>query len=359
MAALLLESAGHVTRENWCDLCLILRNEFWVTKWKAQFNLQDEPEFAWLCKMVEEPEETPDFDKLMNKVLLLNLVMVVLESTYDVMNWNEPAWMDYVELVFAFIYVGEVCIKLSVKAFAEYWSFSTNRFDFFTTWLLLATSILPYMPFAEVKADLSHYANILRLLRLLRVLKQLKKFPSVQFMVFTVSRIMSAAGEILALMGTSMFFFCNLSVNLFGGVLYEGNPKLEGTEYAENRWFFLNFNDMFAAFAMWFVQVLNEYVPSYSQALHRASAYGEFAWWIVVLFYITTAAIMYELLLAFTIDIFLAVKSEWYHEDEDEESSSSSSSSDGEEKEEKDEEDEKETKEKKEKKEKGEKEEKE
>merc|ERR1719502_362779 len=117
------------------------------------------------------------------------------------------------------------------------------------------------------------------------------------------------------LMGTFFFFFCNLSLNLFGGLLYEGNEALEGSEYNEKHWFVLNFNDMPSAFLTWFVQVLCEYVPNYSDALTRSATaaglwYGPWASIIVLLFYITTAAIMYELLLAFTVDVFMDVKKE-------------------------------------------------
>jgi two pore calcium channel protein len=173
----------------------------------------------------------PLFDVIMNYVLVLNLGLVVIESFFDYYQWDEPAFMDYIDIAFSFVYLGEVCVKLAVKSWGEYWSDGGNRFDFFTTWLLLSTSLVKYLPFDAVKTDLSHYANILRLLRLIRILKQLKRYPQVQFMLKTVSRIIAEASEVLALMGTFFFFFCTLAVNLFGGLLYEGNDSLEGSEY--------------------------------------------------------------------------------------------------------------------------------
>merc|ERR1719316_1853716 len=104
-------------------------------------------------------------------------------------------------------------------------------------------------------------------------------------------------------------------MNLFGGLLYEGNEALDESEYAEKHWFVLNFNDMPMAFMSWFVQILCEYVPNYADALRRTAtaagySYGFYSGCIVLLFYITTAAIMYELLLAFTVDVFMDVKKE-------------------------------------------------
>merc|ERR1719316_2468970 len=124
------------------------------------------------------------------------------------------------------------------------------------------------------------YANILRLLRLLRVVKKLKKYPRVQFMVSTVVRMVEAAGDILALLGVVLFFFTTFSVNFFGGLLYEGNEKLEGSDFEEKHWFVFNFNDVIMAFGTWFTQLLCEYAPEWADALWRVSSMGEIAWYI-------------------------------------------------------------------------------
>ena len=46
-----------------------------------------------------------------------------------------------------------------------------------------------------------------------------------------------------SLLAEVVFFFTTLGVNLFGGVLYKGNPGLEHTEYEEKHWYVFNFND--------------------------------------------------------------------------------------------------------------------
>jgi len=309
-----------ITKEKFCDVCEVLRSKYQITDRNSCFALESSPSASWLCEKVWEPAENPAFDQFMNKVLLINLALVILESYYNLCdNENEPAWMDYLDLAFSFVYVGEVAVKLSVMSFGEYWVDVANQFDFWTTWLLLATSLLPYLSEYE-GLDLSRYANILRLLRLVRILKQLKRYESVQLMIKVVSRSIATASEILSLMGVSFFFFASLSVNLFGGLIYEGNPKLEGTEYAGKYWYAFNFNDMPMALATWFMQILLEYVPLYAEAISKVSSYGSIAWVIVLIFYITTAAIMYELLLAFTVEVFITVKEEGNDDFSDEES---------------------------------------
>merc|ERR1719198_372696 len=102
--------------------------------------------------------------------------------------------MKFLELAFSLLYLGEVTLKLAVKSCEEYFADRANIFDFFTTWLLLGTSVLQ----EEGGAELSRYANVLRLLRLLRVVKQLKSLPAVQFMVSTMVKLISASTDILS-----------------------------------------------------------------------------------------------------------------------------------------------------------------
>lgn len=131
-----------------------------------------------------------------------------------------------------------------------------------------------------------------------------------QFMVSTVVRMVELAADILSVLGVCVFFFTTFSVNFFGGLLYKGNPALEGTDYAEKHWFVFNFNDVIMGFATWFTQLLCEFAPEWADALYRASSIGPIAWYIYPTFYVFGVAIMFEILQAFTIETYLALKEE-------------------------------------------------
>jgi len=323
-AELLLQHFGEVTEEKFLDACRVFQNQIWATPKDSCMKRRlprawEEQRYTWLRNIVWEPRELPTFDVFMNQVLLANFALVILQSAYNLNDWGTPAAFRILDLVFAFAYVGEVVVKLSVKSWAEYCSFWANKFDFFTTWLLLATTLLPYLPFATVQADLKHYANILRLLRLIRVVKQLKQFPRVQFMVRTVSRMVNAAGDILQLLGVLLFFFSALSMNLWGGVLYEGQPSLKELDYGKKHLYVFNFNDMSMAFTTFFAQLLSEYVPENADALQAASSWGNIAWYVFPAFYLLGVAIIFEITKAFTIEYYLAIKEEAEDEEEKEE----------------------------------------
>merc|ERR1712187_863211 len=151
------------------------------------------------------------------------------------------------------------------------------------------------------------YMNILRLLRLLRVLQQLRRFPAVTLMVETVYRLVLASTDILTLLGVVVFFFTTLSVQLWGGLLYMTNPALEETEYAENKHYVLNFNDVPMAFGVWTVTLLCEYVPEFPDAVEKVSAYP-WTWVIFPIFYLFAVSVVFELVKAFTIEVFMSIK---------------------------------------------------
>mmetsp|Transcript_44385 Transcript_44385/g.105122 ORF Transcript_44385/g.105122 Transcript_44385/m.105122 type:complete len:766 (-) Transcript_44385:51-2348(-) len=245
------------------------------------------------------------FDDVMTNVLLVNFVLVVLESMYDLNQWEEPAWMDWSEFTFSFIYLGEVCCKLAVMSFGTYWSANANKFDLFTTLLLLSTSILEKV----AGSSLSTYANMLRLLRLLRVVKQLKKQKQVQFMIMIVYNLVSQAKDILTLLLVVTFFFTALSIQVYGGLMYEENPLLEGTEYVEKHMTVLNFNDFVMAFGAWFVLLLVEYNPIFPDAAAKVGP-SPVLWLIFPAFYMTGVMIVFELVKAFTIEVFMELYQE-------------------------------------------------
>merc|ERR1712039_408356 len=92
-----------------------------------------------------------------------------------------------------------------------------------------------------------------------------------------------------------------------------------GTEYKEKHWYVFNFNDMFMATALWFNQVLCEYVPTCTDAIYKTSNHPDLAWLIFPAFYFIGCAILYELLLAFTVQVFFDTKEEFYSDEENKE----------------------------------------
>lgn len=320
---------GFIDYQDFCGICKVIQTRLKTTRRDSIIatrypDLWDSPNYKKFRAFVvgagdiqsihdegedDEEEDTandhPGFDRLMTVVLIVNLLLVVLETSYDLNNVKEPAYFDYLELLFSFVYLGEVAIKLAVISFEEYWSLGSNRFDLFSTILLLAASVAERL----FSGNISTYANIFRLLRLFRVIKNLKKIPSVHFMVTTITKLLEAAKDMVTLLGVIMFFFTMLSVQLSGGQLHGGDKRLEGTEYMETHLFALNFNDFFSAFGIWFCMLLQEYNPTFPDAVSKVQT-TPVTWLMFPVFYLCGVSITFELVKAFTIEVFVALYKE-------------------------------------------------
>jgi hypothetical protein len=247
------------------------------------------------------------FDRhVMPGVLAVNLILVIIETYYDLNDYPEPSWTENLEFVFSFVYLGECMFKIAAKGWPFYRSSTSNLFDLGTTFLLLGTSVAESLLSGVKNGSFSTYANILRLFRLLRVVKQLKGIERVQFMVSTVMKLVLKSQEMLTLLSVVIYGFTVVSVQLFGGLLYEENPQLQETDYFENKEFVLNFNDHFMAFGLWFVALLCEYKPSFPEAIDETSAIP-CAWLISPLFWAFAVCITFELVKAFTIEVYLVL----------------------------------------------------
>jgi two pore calcium channel protein len=342
----------YVTLDKFCAMCAVIEYDFWTVEKDSPVRdmLGERIWNSWwytkLRSMVDcqedengEKQETSTFDGLMNLVLMCNLVLVVLETAYD-LRWikkdDEARALPQIELIFSFIYIFECGTKLCCWSWAEYTSDRSNTFDFCTTWLLLGSSVLEEIEDAYGGNDsgsgpqgldslrghsvkgLKRYMNILRLLRLLRMVKTLKKWKKVQFMVATMITLVKASVDILILLWVVIFFFTTLSVQLWGGLLYEGNTKLEGSEYAEKEFFVLNYNDFLTAFGAWVVSILCEYQSDFAEAVWLVTD-KNVSWLVFPVFYLVGVCIVFELVKAFTIEVFLDLKKHEGESKEDEE----------------------------------------
>lgn len=314
------DDSGGIEKEEFNAIVSLIQYDFWTTtkdsfvktRYPALWESDDYKKFRAFVGSGDDDDDEDEvvsgwnFERVMNLVLVANLVLVVCETYCDLHKWEEPPWMDLMELIFSFVYLGELGVKLCVISFQEYRASVSNKFDFFTTWLLLGTSIAERL-FAS---GLSTYANMLRLLRLLRVVKNLKNLETVQFMIDTVSKLVLSAKDMLTLLGVVVFFFTMASVQAFGGDLYEGNEALEGTEYLEKHMLVLNFNDMPSAFGCWVVMLLCEYEPNFPEAVSKTSAIP-WSWMMFPIFYVCGVSIVFELVKAFTIEVFMSLKNRW------------------------------------------------
>merc|ERR1712032_1445685 len=107
-----------------------------------------------------------------------------------------------------------------------------------------------------------------------------------------ISKLVSASKDMMTLLSVVVYFFMMLSVQMFGGLLHEGQEALHETEYMEKHFMVLNCNDPLMALGVWVVMLLCEYEPIFPEAVEKVSKIP-FAWTIFPIFWLCGVSIVF------------------------------------------------------------------
>ncbi|CDP14785.1 unnamed protein product [Coffea canephora] len=249
---------------------------------------------------------SPTFGYIVAFILVLNLVAVIIETTLDIEdNSAQQAWQK-VEFVFGWIYVLEMLLKIYAYGFENYWRDGQNRFDFIVTLVIVvgetATFVAPNRLTFLSNGEWIRYLLILRMLRLIRLLMNVPQYRAfVATFLTLIPSLMPYLGTIFCV----MCIYCSIGVQVFGGIVNAGNPKLESTDLADNNYLLFNFNDypngMVTLFNLLVMGNWQVWMQSYVDLTGTSWAYTYF-----VSFYLITVLLLLNLVVAFVLEAFFA-----------------------------------------------------
>ncbi|KAL3693108.1 hypothetical protein R1sor_006759 [Riccia sorocarpa] len=141
------------------------------------------------------------------------------------------------EYVFGWYFFIELCIKLSALR-TRYWQSLKNCSD-----MLFCFSILGMEALSLWDPKAAEWISFFIILRSFRIVSLLRRFTRWRFMFSLLVRMVPATASILAFQYFVCSIFAIIGVQLFGGLVYVGNPLLEGTGYADSGLWVYNYND--------------------------------------------------------------------------------------------------------------------
>ncbi|KAL2634744.1 hypothetical protein R1flu_006223 [Riccia fluitans] len=141
------------------------------------------------------------------------------------------------EYVVGWYFFIDLCIKLRALRL-RYWESLKNCFD-----ILFCFSILGVEAISLWDPQAEEWISFLIILRSLRIVSLLNHFTRWRLIFCLLFRMVPATVPILAIQYFVCSIFSIVGVQLFGGLVYVGNPVLEGTEYAESGLWVYNYND--------------------------------------------------------------------------------------------------------------------
>ncbi|KAK9089272.1 hypothetical protein Scep_028354 [Stephania cephalantha] len=249
---------------------------------------------------------SPTFGYIIAFILVMNLVAVIIETTLDIENNSAQTIWQEVEFVFGWIYVLELLLKIYAYGFENYWREGQNRFDFIVTLIIVigetTTFVSPRGLTFLSNGEWIRYLLIARMLRLIRLLMHVKRYRAfVATFLTLIPSLMPYLGTIFCV----LCIYCSLGVQIFGGIVNPGNPKLKGSELYDNDYLLFNFNDypngMVTLFNLLTMSNWQVWMQGYMELTGSA--------WTLVYFisyYIITVLLLLNLVVSFVLEAFFA-----------------------------------------------------
>ncbi|GLU06440.1 hypothetical protein SLE2022_234750 [Rubroshorea leprosula] len=249
---------------------------------------------------------SPKFGYLISFILIVNLVAVIIETTLDIENNSAQKVWQEVEFVFGWIYVLEMALKVYSFGFENYWRDGQNCFDFFITWIIVIgetiTFASPHGLGLLLNGEWIRYLLLARMLRLIRLLMHVKRYRA---FVATLLTLIPSLIPYLGIIFCVLCFYCSLGVQIFGGIVNAGNPKLDRTDLADNDYFLFNFNDypngMVTLFNLLVMGNWQVWMQSYKELTGTSWTLAYF-----VSYYLVTVLLLLNLVVAFVLEAFFA-----------------------------------------------------
>ncbi|KAI4322675.1 hypothetical protein L6164_022345 [Bauhinia variegata] len=294
-----------INKDEFADLCNAIA---------LKFQKEDVPSYfeylqfygSPLSKNLKEFVRSPKFGYIVSFLLVLNLVAVIIETTLDIENNSAQKVWQVVEFVFGWIYVIEMALKVYSYGFENYWRDDQNRFDFMITWIIVIGETITFVSPDELSfftnGEWIRYLLLARMLRLIRLLMHVQRCRAfVATFLTLIPSLMPYLGTIFCV----LCIYCSLGVQIFGGIVNAGNPKLESTDLADDDYLLFNFNDypngMVTLFNLLVMGNWQVWMQSYKELTGTAWTYAYF-----ISFYIITVLLLLNLVVAFVLEAFFA-----------------------------------------------------
>ncbi|PIA55387.1 hypothetical protein AQUCO_00800270v1 [Aquilegia coerulea] len=146
------------------------------------------------------------------------------------------------------------------------------------------------------------YLLIARLLRLIRLLMHVKRYRAfVATFLTLIPSLMPYLGTIFCV----LCIYCSLGLQIFGGLVNAGNPKLEGSILDDNDYLLFNFNDypngMVTLFNLLVLGNWQVWMEGYKELTGTS-------WTLVyfISFYVIVVLLLLNLVVAFVLEAFFA-----------------------------------------------------
>ncbi|KAG6622765.1 two pore calcium channel protein 1-like [Phytophthora cinnamomi] len=240
------------------------------------------------------------FDRSVDLIILVNLVAILVEIQAKIhgdmavsLSWER--WMP----VFSIIYIMEMLLKIYVFRSGGYFSSFKNIYDCTVTLVIFVAEVSVHTHSVEIEWQ---WIRLLLLLRFLRCLRLLVALQALSSMFAIVVRLIPAFMTLYGMLGMLMYEYAAIGMQLFGGKLVVGDPRLADITYGQANFYSNNFNDFASTLTTLFeLLIVNNWFVTMEGAVAVTTKWSRIYF---VSFYVVGVVMVLSLVVAFVVEAY-------------------------------------------------------
>jgi len=250
------------------------------------------------------------WDVALDLVIFADLVgMVVRIISFVSLDFKEQ--LEHRDLTFylwfcvSLLYIADSWLKIVVFGRERFWYRSPTfyRFDFVCSHFVLLVEAFFLFNSRPI------YGRSVVLVRLMRTCRLLRYITALRNLYSLLTRLLPTYLQLAALLFLVFYIFATVGVQVFGGLIFESNKSLVGSDFANGDYWALNFNDFPSGLMTLFVVMVVNNWYIIADGFNRAAG-TKFACLFFVVFFIVTNLIVLNIFVAFILECFLNLNDE-------------------------------------------------
>ncbi|ETI53565.1 hypothetical protein F443_03480 [Phytophthora nicotianae P1569] len=240
------------------------------------------------------------FDRAVDVIILGNFIAILMEIQAKIhgevavsLLWER--WM----LVFSLVYIVEMILKMYVFRLGGYFSSTKNIYDCAVTLVIFVAEVSVHSHSFEVEWQ---WIRLLLLFRFLRCLRLLVALQALSSMFAIVVRLIPAFATLYGMLGLLMYQYAAAGMQLFGGKLVVGDPRLASIPYGQANFYSNNFNDFASSLTTLFeLLIVNNWFVTMEGAVAVTTKWSRIYF---ISFYVVGVVMVLSLVVAFVVEAY-------------------------------------------------------
>ncbi|KAF1329490.1 Two pore calcium channel protein 1, partial [Globisporangium splendens] len=252
---------------------------------------------SWMQSAVEKGW----FDTAVDGLILVNLFTILVETQAKIAR-EEGAYLTWERWMplFSAAYLVEMCIKMYFYGFGRYFDQLRNVYDCIVTIIISIAEVSIHVHYGDAMGW--EWVRFLLLLRFLRCLRLLVALKSLSSMFAIVVRLIPAFTTLYGMLGIVLAEYAAIGMQVFGGKLVLGDPRLARITYGTANYYSNNFNDFASSLVTLFeLLIVNNWYVTMEGAEVVTSKWSRIYF---ISFYIIGVVMVLSLVVAFVVEAY-------------------------------------------------------